>query len=130
MSSRSLNTFGQTGSLPALTWQRMVGYMRPTNENPDGGGSARSEPALRLAPILRGLQRDSEKPHALYYLGCVPAGKADRQAELALALTALGWPAGTLVLLPFTPGWPGMALAHGLDRLRWLFAGSFDIGLL
>ncbi len=63
----------------------------------------------------------------IYYLAAVPMEGEDQQRELALATTALGWPAGHFVLLPAVRDMAPSALATGVDRLRWLFAGSLDL---
>jgi len=91
---------------------------------------AGSEAAARLTPVLRRLQETSGSAYALYYLAAVPASKKTRQAELALATTALGWPSGTFLLLPSEIGAFDKAIAAGLDRLRWLFAGSLEMVVL
>jgi triacylglycerol lipase len=90
---------------------------------------AQSPQATRLAAIFQQLQRaPGGGTRPLYYLAC-GAGE-HRQAELGLAATTQGWPAGHLVLLP--PPRPGTAepLLHALDRLRWLFAGTLDLQVL
>jgi triacylglycerol lipase len=60
----------------------------------------------------------------------VPARGETHQAELALAATSLGWPAGNFVLLPAEANAVAATLAHGLDQLRWLFAGTLDMVVL
>jgi triacylglycerol lipase len=87
---------------------------------------ARSEQAARLAPVLRWLQNGAAEVHAIYYVGGVSPHADSRQAELALAATTLGWPAGTFVLLPVAADAPDRVVI-GLDRLRWLFAGAMDL---
>ncbi len=49
---------------------------------------------------------------------------------MALAITSLGWPTGSLVLLPASPEQAAGALTSGLDRLRWLFAGNQEVRVL
>jgi triacylglycerol lipase len=63
----------------------------------------------------------------IYYLAAVPLEAEDQQRELALATTALGWPAGHFVLLPAERASAASSLAVGVARLRWLFAGSLDV---
>jgi triacylglycerol esterase/lipase EstA (alpha/beta hydrolase family) len=88
---------------------------------------ARSDWAERLAPTLHRLQQG---PYALYYLACVPAAEETRPSELALALTTVGWPTGTLVLLPAEARTLRGAILGGVDRLRWLTAGHGDVLVL
>src|SRR5262249_6718692 len=57
----------------------------------------------------------------------VPPEAVHAQAELALAATALGWPSGHFLLWPGTRETANSALAHCVERLRWLFAGSLDL---
>jgi triacylglycerol lipase len=106
--------------LPELSINEAEGPERLTN----------SEAAVRLAPVLRRLQQSPTGPYALYFIGCVPAGKKPRQAELALALTTLGWPGGTFVFIPVEKSASQKAFAEGLDHLRWLFAGKLDMVVL
>jgi triacylglycerol lipase len=83
--------------------------------------------AARLAPQLERLRRDR---YAIYYLACVPTTDESRQAELALAVTALGWPNGHIILVPADEGEGNAALEHALDRLRWLFSGCLELLLV
>lgn len=95
------------------------------------GGSQRlagSESARGLARLLHGLEQGIGRSRPVYYLACAPRENGNRQAELSLAGSALGWPAGVFVLLPGAAAAP--ALAGGLDRLRWLLAGSLDLLVL
>src|SRR5205807_1500100 len=58
-----------------------------------------SEQARSLTTLLRQLQQ--EQPGTpVYYLAGVCPREDNRQAELALAATALGWPAGQFILVP------------------------------
>jgi triacylglycerol lipase len=93
-------------------------------------GLATSEQASRLTTVLQRLHQGPKELHAVYYLGCVPPEGASPQAELALAMTALGWPHGTLLLLPTKREAAPSAIQAGLDRLRWLFAGSLSLRVL
>lgn len=86
--------------------------------------------AAQLALLFRQLQRGPASTRALYYVACVPPGGEARQAELALAATSVGWPAGTFLLLPAEPQTAAAAFAETLDRLRWLFAGSLNLSVL
>jgi len=86
--------------------------------------------AYRLTPLLHALRLASAATQPVYYLGCVPVEGEDRQRELALATTALGWPTGHFVLLPAARDSARSALSMGLDRLRWLFAGSLDLAVM
>jgi pimeloyl-ACP methyl ester carboxylesterase len=91
---------------------------------------ANSDLAARLAPVLRRLHRRASGAHAFYYLACAAPDSDALQAELALATTTLGWPHGNFVLLPADRGAVLSTFAEGLDRLRWLFAGSLDLVVL
>jgi triacylglycerol lipase len=90
---------------------------------------ARSERAARLAPVLRRLQQGPGDAHAIYYLAGVSEHGDSFEAELGLATTTLGWPAGSFLLLPVRQD-PASTIAAALDRLRWLFAGGFDLLVL
>jgi triacylglycerol lipase len=90
---------------------------------------AHSGAAERLTPLFRFLRR--RQPDAtFYYLGTDGDAGADRLAEVALAATSLGWPNGHVVLLPAATGREPVALAHSVDRLRWLFAGEIELRVL
>jgi triacylglycerol lipase len=91
---------------------------------------ARSEWGGRLKDLLHRLHQAPAGPQPVYYLACVPADESVHQAELALAGTALGWPAGHFILLPAGPEAVGETLCEGLDRLRWLFAGTLELQVL
>jgi triacylglycerol lipase len=90
---------------------------------------ARSEEAARWTPVLRRLHQDPCGGHAIFYVAGVPPHGACELAELALATTTLGWPAGSLLLLPLGQDAPER-MVIGLDRLRWLFAGTLDLCVL
>jgi triacylglycerol lipase len=90
----------------------------------------RSVTAQRLTPILCRLQQAQPGLYTFSYLACVPIGNAARSAELALAMTTLGWPTGNLVLLPVGAGAITEAVLSGVDRLRWLAAGHGDVHVL
>jgi triacylglycerol lipase len=90
---------------------------------------ARSDLGDRLKVLLQRLHHGPAGPQPVYYLACVPPGGVS-QAELALAATTLGWPAGNVILLPAERDAPRAALLQGLDRLRWLFAGNLDLVVL
>jgi triacylglycerol lipase len=91
---------------------------------------ARSELGGRLKDLLQRLHQGPADPHPIYYLGCIPSDGGAPQAELALAATTLGWPAGNFILLPGGRDTGSDTLLEGLDRLRWLFAGSLDLLVL
>jgi triacylglycerol lipase len=108
---------------------------------PAQGGPAweRSEAAGSSTALLQRLhQEDPGQP--VYYLASVSRQEANRQAELGLAATALGWPAGQFVLLaapsPSTPpprgasGAKAAPLQTGIEGPRWLFAGTLEVQLL
>jgi triacylglycerol lipase len=88
---------------------------------------ARSPLAGPLGQLLQHLRPEGGP---VYYLGAVPPGAGNLQPELALAATALGWPSGPLVLLPAERAAAPTALAEGLGRLRWLFAGAHELTVL
>jgi triacylglycerol lipase len=98
---------------------------------PEGGAGplARLEAAQPVAQLLFELSRGAAGPRPLYYLACLPGDAPGRPRELALAIAALGWPAGHIVPL-VAPAASAAALGDGLDRLRWLFAGSLDLLVL
>jgi triacylglycerol lipase len=81
-----------------------------------------SELARRLTDLLRALHDEHGEEQPIYYLCCVPVEDRNRQPELALAATSLGWPNGPIVLIPARRDEAGEALATGIDHLRWLFA--------
>jgi triacylglycerol lipase len=108
----------------------VVVVLPETFTRPDGGPRRLTHSTLaeRLSPLFRQLQ--AQLPGAtFYYLGADGDG-ADHLAEVALAATSLGWPNGHVVLLPAAPGKEAAALAAGLDRLRWLFAGELELLVL
>jgi len=86
--------------------------------------------AARLTDLLRALHDEHGGAQATYYLCGVPPDGQNLQPELALAATALGWPSGPFVLMPGPRAGAAAALASGLDRLRWLFAGQLDFVVL
>lgn len=87
----------------------------------------RSETASRLGAVLRQLQHDG---HVLYYLASARRQAQQGPAALALAITSLGWPGGNFLLLPGEEQGLVPTFAAGLDRLRWLFAGSLDLAAM
>jgi hypothetical protein len=88
----------------------------------------RSEAAGPITALLQRLrQEDRHRP--VYYLACVCPQQDNRQVELALAATALGWPTGQFVLLP-APRDAAPQVRTGIERLRWLFAGMLDVQIL
>jgi triacylglycerol lipase len=90
------------------------------------GQLARLDNSGQLGPLLHRLGQGPEGHRPLYYLACVPPEAEGRPRELALALASLGWPAGHVVTMPAASA-GGAALSEGLDRLRWLFAGTLDL---
>ncbi|MBY0526415.1 MAG: hypothetical protein K2R98_23680 [Gemmataceae bacterium] len=91
---------------------------------------AQSPVAALLAERIQGLQRGPGGRQPIFYVACVPPASDGIQAELALALTALGWPHGRIILLPTVPGQANGEIAAVIDRLRWLFAGELELSLL
>lgn len=121
---------GQTGEAcglvltPPADTVGIVVVLLPRAETLAEGGATlleRSQLAARVTPQLAQLRRER---HEIYYVACVSPGADGQQAELALAATALGWPSGHFVLLPAAADEADDAVAHALDRLRWLFAGD------
>jgi triacylglycerol lipase len=98
----------------------------------DGGAEkmAASDLALRLGVFLQRLRRQVETPRTLYYLASAPLAAETRQQELSLAITALNWPHGTVVVLPCAAANKLAPLVHGVERLRWLFADSLDVSVI
>jgi triacylglycerol lipase len=90
---------------------------------------AQAEAVVRLVPVLQRLQQRAHGRLALYYLAGVSGREEGRQAELALAATALGFPAGNFLLVP---GGADIEadLARAVDRLRWLFACCLDLKVI
>jgi triacylglycerol lipase len=91
---------------------------------------ATSDHAPPLVQLLQKVQGTAGRHLPIYYLACVALDGQERQAELALAATALGWPAGHFVLLPTEAKDTQAAVLSAVDRLRWLFAGTLDLWLL
>jgi triacylglycerol lipase len=117
---------------PPGTVKRAVVVILPLSISLPANGPqqlVQSELAARLTPSLHRLQQGPQTL-VFYYLGCAPWGAQARQAEIALAAATLGWPAGTIVLLPPTRASLAEVLEEGLDRLRWLLAGELDLLLL
>jgi triacylglycerol lipase len=90
----------------------------------------RSDLVGRLTPVLQRLHQSAPESRPIYYLAAVPAEGRIQPAELALTATTLGWPGGHFVLLPADSGRGTEPLLHGLDRLRWLFAGDLDLQVI
>jgi triacylglycerol lipase len=93
-------------------------------------GAANSAEAQALAPVLQALYNDPKKPSVIYYLASSRIGHCVKQAELALAAAALGWPGAAFVIMESESGRLQEGLAKGLDRLRWLAAGTLDTQIL
>src|SRR5262249_18684615 len=82
---------------PADDACRVAIVILPLEYASETGGAqrlARSEQAARLTPVLRRLRQGPGDLHAMYYVACVPLHAESHQAQLALATTTLGWPAG------------------------------------
>ena len=89
-----------------------------------------SAAATHVPQRLTQLRRMVGGAFPVYYLACVSPHGPDPRAELALAATALGWPAGHFLVLPTELKDSSKAFAAALDRLRWLFAGHLDLWML
>jgi triacylglycerol lipase len=101
-----------------------------TSARPGASSWQRSDAAGPVTELLRRAHADGRGQWPIYYLACVASTETGRQAELALAATALGWPAGHFVVLHADDDRAAPAFAHGLARLRWLFAGALRLHLL
>lgn len=79
-----------------------------------------------LAPLVQARTRR----HFLCYVAWAPPGGDLCPAELALALNALGWPHGHVLLVPAAADGVDAALGNLVERVRWLFAGAHDVHIL
>jgi triacylglycerol lipase len=75
-------------------------------------------------------QIDARGSRPFYYLAAVDPENGPTQAELALAVTALGWPSGHVVALNAGRVLAPDALVRGVDRLRWVFSGALPLRVL
>jgi triacylglycerol lipase len=118
------------GLAPALTATRAFVVVLPlaNTGRPEGPREMATSPAAaRWTALLQELCRAGPGGGPVYYLAAVNGPEDPRHAELALAVTALGWPSGAVVVLA-GDGEP--ELARGIDRLRWLLAGALDLEVL
>ncbi len=95
-----------------------------TNESKAIEKVAQSDKGEQLGQMLQQVVRQSKVGKAVYYLGCCSPYEEGQQQEVALALTALGWPQGTIVLLPAKTNQAMEQFTHGVNSFRWLFAGT------
>lgn len=110
--------------VPPVEARSAVAVVLPFKHTLQAGG-LQSLARLPLGKHLaEALQEATRQSRPVFYLAVVPPSGEVRQAELALALTALGWPSGTVLRLPALPESAGQESATTVDRLRWLFAGS------
>jgi triacylglycerol lipase len=119
-------------ALPAVKAKAAVAVLLPVRYTLESGEPcqwSQAKAALRLTPLLRRLQGSTDAP-SFYYVAAVPSAGAPSQAELALALATLGWPTGSYVVVPTAAGQASEALAHALDRLRWLLAGTLPLSVV
>lgn len=86
--------------------------------------------AGRVNSLLHQLQRQADGPLPVYYLGVAPTAADAGPQHIALALTSLGWPTGSVILLPASVNTPQEALTRGLDRLRWLLANTLTLTVI
>jgi triacylglycerol lipase len=91
---------------------------------------AQSEIAARVLPVLPLLQPASGGPLPVYYVAGVTGREESREAELALAATALGWPAGSFLLVSGNPEEIVPNMAQAIDRLRWLLADCLELQII
>jgi triacylglycerol lipase len=82
-----------------------------------------------LTERVRALQTEAGS-YAIYYLACISGRRASGPTEVALAATALGWPAGHFVILDTDGIGADAAIRAGVERMRWVFAGSLDLIIL
>lgn len=119
---------------PAETTTGVMAIVLPIEQTYPEGATRRvatSDKAVRMTRLLEDVERGEGKGHAFFYLAVVPDDEQNHQGELALALTALGWPAGSVVVLRAgNREQTATVVEQGLDRLRWLFAGSLDVHVL
>jgi pimeloyl-ACP methyl ester carboxylesterase len=79
-----------------------------------------------LCARLKNLQKGPGS-FPVYYVGCVTRELMNRQAEIALTATSLGWPVGQFILFNCGHEEVGQKLSLAIERLRWLFAGCLDL---
>lgn len=116
---------------PADATRGVVAVLLPLEHTYAPGAArrlAQADRATRLTRILHDVERGEAKGHTFYYLAAVPDDAEQHQGELALAITALGWPAGSVVVLrAHDRDKASEAFEQGIDRLRWLFSGSLAV---
>jgi triacylglycerol lipase len=114
---------------PAARLPEMLAGLRHTStqesaikDQPSGNGS------LSAATLNHAHTAAADLP--IYYLACTDLARTVSQAELALAGNALGWPAGHFILLQTDPKEARTTFLQGIDRLRRLYCGTFDLVVL
>lgn len=80
-----------------------------------------------LAEPLRELAAGPSGARPVYCLACVGADASQGQAGVALVLTALRWPASTVIALPTRPEDARDRLLQAFAHLRWLLAERFRL---
>lgn len=112
---------------------RAVAVILPVAASWPGGAAEALHTAntnLDVRPRLDSLRRSAGQPLSIYYFALTsPDGELHRP-DLAVAMTALGWPPGTLVMLPGEQNQIGKTITGAIDRLRWLLHGSHDLHVL
>jgi triacylglycerol lipase len=83
-----------------------------------------------LSGWLRTLHEHNGTSNPLYYLTPLPPTSSCTAAELALAVHALGWPPGQLLLLPADREAAPDAVGITLERLRQLFAETLPVEIV
>lgn len=106
---------------PPASTVGVILVLLPPTVTTDGWADDRA--IRRFGQTLQRLRQGPHGGHAFYYLARHATAQEFPAAELALALTAAGWPVGPI--LRYRDG----ELPTMLDRLRWLFAGEFDLQL-
>jgi triacylglycerol lipase len=118
--------------LPSLKAAGAVAVLLPLATTYSEGGTTLIEHTCRgtaTGTLVRRLAQGPSGRRPVYYLAGVPMDADGRHRELALATASLGWPSGHIVPILCSGPTPD-ALCEGLDRLRWLLAGSLDLLVL
>lgn len=116
---------------PAADSREAIVVVLPVSWEENGSSLVKhAEEVEHLGSFLLQTMRKKGHPVPIYYLGVQDPQDENSAKKLAMALTALGWPAGTVVLLPAQKEHACQMLATGIDRFRWLFADALDISIV
>jgi triacylglycerol lipase len=100
----------------------------PIDETPDSKPLLSSVTCQGLINVIGKQTKTGSRANSIYYVMVVPTANPSNRARIALAMTSMGWPHGSLVLLSGDETRSvRQILAEGIDRLRWLHAGSLDL---